>query len=72
MTKTLAEEDARKGITVNVIAPDCIDTPMMHRIPVDFLQDLLNDHPMQRCQSYLILPCIECNFEFVLEYKMLI
>ena len=48
MTKTLAKEGARKNITVNAIAPDCIDTPMMRSVPADFLQDLLNRHPMQR------------------------
>jgi len=48
LTKTLAKEGARKNITVNAIAPDCIDTPMMHGVPADFLQDLLNRHPMQR------------------------
>lgn len=48
MTKTLAKEGARKNITVNAIAPDCIDTPMMRGVPADFLQDLLNRHPMQR------------------------
>lgn len=48
MTKTLAKEGARKGITVNAICPDCIDTPMMRGVPEDFLADLLNRHPMQR------------------------
>ena len=48
MTKTLAKEGARKNITVNAIAPDCIDTAMMRAVPPDFLADLLNRHPMQR------------------------
>ena len=48
MTKTLAKEGARKGVVVNAIAPDCIDTAMMRGVPADFLQDLLDRHPMQR------------------------
>ncbi|MBR5471217.1 MAG: SDR family oxidoreductase [Oscillibacter sp.] len=48
MTKTLAKEGARRNITVNAIAPDCIDTAMMRAVPPAFLQDLLNRHPMQR------------------------
>jgi len=48
MTKTLAKEGARKGITVNAIAPDSIDTPMMHAVPPEFLKNLIANHPMQR------------------------
>lgn len=48
MTKTLAKEGARKGITVNAIAPDSIDTPMMHAVPPEFLKGLIANHPMKR------------------------
>ena len=48
LTKTLAKEGGRKGITVNAIAPHCIDTPMMANVPPDFKQNLINNHVMQR------------------------
>lgn len=48
MTKTLAKEGGRKGITVNAICPSCIDTPMMRGVPAEFLADLISRHPMQR------------------------
>lgn len=48
LTKTLAKEGARKGITVNAIAPDCIDTPMQHTVSPEALTELIASHPMQR------------------------
>ena len=48
MTKTLAKEGARKGIIVNAIAPDTIDTPMMQAMPEDWLNALLETCPMRR------------------------
>jgi len=51
LTKTLAKEGARKGITVNAIAPDCIDTPMMQAIPAEQLKDMIAHHPMRRLGS---------------------
>lgn len=47
-TKTLARENARKGITVNAVAPDFINTPMMNSIPEDQLNELVKSCPMQR------------------------
>ena len=47
-TKTLAKEGGRKGITVNAVAPHCIDTPMMRSVPEAALQQFLNNHVMQR------------------------
>lgn len=47
-TKTLAKEGARKGVTVNAIAPDFINTPMMQAVPEDFMNDLKAKAPMQR------------------------
>ena len=47
-TKTLAKESARKGITVNAIAPDFINTPMMNAIPADNMAARIKAAPMQR------------------------
>ena len=47
-TKTLAKESARKGITVNAIAPDFINTPMMNAIPADNMAARIAAAPMQR------------------------
>lgn len=48
LTKTLAREYARKGVTVNAIAPGFIRTRMMQGIPESGLQAVLNQTPMER------------------------
>lgn len=48
LTKTLAKEGARKGITANAILPDFINTPMMNAIPEDNMKMRLAQAPMQR------------------------
>jgi len=48
LTKTLAKEGARKGITANAVAPDFIATPMMKAIPEDIYQKMLEKYPMRR------------------------
>ena len=51
ITKTLAKESARKNITVNAIAPDFIDTPMMRAIPEENMAARIKAAPMQRMGS---------------------
>jgi acetoacetyl-CoA reductase len=47
-TKALALENATKGITVNAIAPGYIDTEMMHTIPAEVLQKIIDQVPAKR------------------------
>ena len=47
-TKSLAKEVARKGITVNAIAPGFIETQMVKAIPKDIKERILNRIPLGR------------------------
>lgn len=47
-TKALALETAKKGITVNAIAPGMIDTDMIKSIPQQYLDTILNSIPANR------------------------
>ncbi len=47
-TKTLALETARKGITVNAIAPGFVKTEMTDKIPGDVMEKILDEIPMRR------------------------
>jgi acetoacetyl-CoA reductase len=47
-TKSLAQEGARSGITVNAICPGFIDTDMVRSIPADILEGIVKKVPVQR------------------------
>ncbi len=48
MTKTLARELAREGITVNAVAPGFIDTPMTAAVPDEVKKKLISGIPLGR------------------------
>jgi 3-oxoacyl-[acyl-carrier protein] reductase len=50
-SKSLAREVARKGITVNCLAPGFIDTEMTQAIPADVIPSLLAQIPLGRMGS---------------------
>ena len=47
-TKALALENARKGVTVNCIAPGYIDTEMVASVPEDVLKGIVGQIPVGR------------------------
>ncbi|MAN46415.1 MAG: acetoacetyl-CoA reductase [Alphaproteobacteria bacterium] len=48
MTKALAQEGAKKGITVNVVAPGYIDTEMVQAVPEKVLEGIIATIPVGR------------------------
>ncbi len=47
-TKALAQEGAKKGITVNVICPGYIDTEMVRAVPEKVLESIVSSIPIGR------------------------
>ena len=47
-TKALAQEGAKKGITVNVICPGYIDTEMVRAVPENVLDSIISTIPVGR------------------------
>jgi acetoacetyl-CoA reductase len=50
-TKALAQEGAKKGITVNCIAPGYIDTEMVQAVPEAVLKSIIDQIPVGRLGS---------------------
>lgn len=47
-TMALAQEVARKGVTVNTVAPGYIDSPMIQAVPEKIRESILGDIPVGR------------------------
>jgi acetoacetyl-CoA reductase len=64
-TKSLAQENARKGVTVNCVAPGYIDTEMVAAVPAKVMESIIAQIPTGRLgQATEIASCVAflaCN-----------
>lgn len=47
-TRAIAQEGARKGVTVNAVSPGYIDTPMVRQVPENVLEQIVDGIPVGR------------------------
>ncbi len=47
-TRSIAQEGARKGVTVNAVSPGYIDTPMVRQVPENVLESIIGQIPVGR------------------------
>ncbi|MCU5783737.1 acetoacetyl-CoA reductase [Alcanivorax balearicus MACL04] len=47
-TRSIAQEGARKGVTVNAVSPGYIDTPMVRQVPENILEGIIAGIPVGR------------------------
>lgn len=47
-TKAIAQEGARKGVTVNAVSPGYIDSPMVRQVPENVLNSIIDGIPVGR------------------------
>ncbi len=69
MTKTLARELGRKGVTVNAVAPGFIATEMVKKMPAEVLKSMEDKVPLKRlgqpeeiAAAYLFLASDDANY----------